>query len=161
MTNLHQVQSVGDQLITPGVSSTTATRSVSTDGSVYNVLLTGGVQWDAGSKVKVGGRITSPGIRIGGSSKLLYSQIVFSGAGSREIGFRDEDAKLDYKIPVELTGGIAFLFDHFSLKGTSAITAAPVPIPCSPAVHWLRLSRPTPMACRPSPRCPSSRSGEG
>ena len=117
MTNLHQVQSVGDQLITPGVSSTTATRSVSTDGSIYNVLLTGGVQWDAGTKVKVGGRITSPGIRIGGSSKLLYSQIVFSGAGSREIGFRDEDAKLDYKIPVELTGGIAFLFDKLQLEG--------------------------------------------
>jgi hypothetical protein len=117
MTNLHQVQSVGDQLITPGVSSTTATRSVSTDGSIYNVLLTGGVQWDAGSKVRVGGRITSPGIRIGGSSKLLYSQLVFSGAGSREIGFRDEDAKLDYKIPVELTGGIAFLFDNFQLEG--------------------------------------------
>ncbi len=69
------------------------------------------------TKVKVGGRITSPGIRIGGSSKLLYSQIVFSGAGSREIGFRDEDAKLDYKIPVELTGGIAFLFDNFQLEG--------------------------------------------
>ena len=117
LTNLHQVQSVGDQLITPGVSSTTATRSVSTDGSVYNLLLTGGVQWDAGTRVKLGGRITSPGIRIGGSSKLLYSQIVFSGAGSREIGFRDENAKLDYKIPVELTGGIAFLFDSFQLEG--------------------------------------------
>jgi hypothetical protein len=117
LTNLHQVQSVGDQLITPGVSSTTATRSVSTDGSVYNVLLTGGVQWDAGTKVRIGGRITSPGIRIGGSSKLLYSQIVFSGAGSREIGFRDENAKLDYKIPVELTGGIAFLFDRLQLEG--------------------------------------------
>ena len=117
MTNLHQVQSVGDQLITPGVSSTTATRSVSTDGSVYSVLLTGGAQWDASSKVKLGARITSPGIRIGGSSKLLYSQIVFSGAGSREIGFRDEKAKLDYKIPVELTGGVAFLFDRFQFEG--------------------------------------------
>ncbi len=61
MTNLHQVQSVGDQLIAPGVSSTTATRSVSTDGSVYQVLLTGGVQWDAGSRIKVGANDHQPG----------------------------------------------------------------------------------------------------
>jgi len=117
MTNLHQVQSVGDRLITPGVSSTTATRSVSTDGSVYQVLLTGGFQWDAGSRIRVGGMITSPGIKISGSSKVLYSQLVFSGSGSREIGFRDENAKLDYKIPVELIGGVAFLFDRFQFEG--------------------------------------------
>ena len=117
MTNVHQVQSIGDQLIVPGVSSTTGTRSVTSDGTVYSILLAGGVQWDASSKVKIGGKITTPGIRMSGSSKLLYSQIIFSGAGSREIGFRDEDAKLDYKIPLEAVGGIAFLFDRFQFEG--------------------------------------------
>lgn len=117
VTNVHQVQSVGDQLIVPGVSSTTGTRGVSSDGSVYSILLAGGIQWDVSSKVKIGGKITSPGIRIGGSSKLLYSQIIFSGAGSREIGFRDPNAKLEYKIPLETVGGIAILFDRFTLEG--------------------------------------------
>jgi hypothetical protein len=117
MTTLHQVQSVSDRLITPGVSSTTGIRSVSSDGGVYQVLLSGGVQWDAGSQVKLGGLITSPGLRVGGSSKLLYSNTLFSGAGSREIGFRDENAKLEYKIPLELIGGVAVVFDRFQLEG--------------------------------------------
>lgn len=117
MTTLHQVQTVSDRLITPGVSSTTGVRSVSSDGTTYQALLTGGFQWDAGSRARIGARVTTPGLRIGGSSKLLYSSTLFSGAGSREVGFRDEDAKLEYKIPVELVGGIAVLFDRFQLEG--------------------------------------------
>jgi hypothetical protein len=123
MTSMRQVQSLSDQLITPGVTTTTGLRNVSSDAHTNHLLLSGGFQWDVASKVHVGGSITTPGLRLGGSSKLLYSNSLFSstvlpsGEQSREIGFRDEKAHFEYKLPLEVIGGVAVQLGKFEFEG--------------------------------------------
>jgi hypothetical protein len=108
ITSLIQNQIISDRLVFP-TAVTTAIRAVSTDGSVQHLLLTGGAQWDLASAFTVGALVTSPGIRLSGSSKITYSNVVFDAGGAEsDLAFRDTKAKLDYKIPIRATAGAAF-----------------------------------------------------
>ena len=108
ITTLNQAQILSDRLVFP-TAVTTGIQALSTDGSVSHLLLTAGAQWDLGSAFTVGALITSPGLRIGGSSKITYSNIVFQAGGAEsDLAFRDTEAKFDYKIPLHATAGAAF-----------------------------------------------------
>jgi hypothetical protein len=108
-TSLHQNQSISDRLLS-GASATTLLRSFETDGHVGGLLLTGGVQVDLGSRLTLGAQVTSPAIRLSGSSRITYQNTSFSGAVSRDIAFRDGEAKFDYQVPLRATIGAAFRF---------------------------------------------------
>ena len=69
VTHLTQNQTITDRLILP-TGVTTAIRSLSTDGSVQHLLVTVGAQWDLAPAFTLGALLTSPGLRIGGSSKI-------------------------------------------------------------------------------------------
>jgi hypothetical protein len=105
-TSVHQDQSISDRLLS-GASGTTLLRSIDTDGSTGGLLLTGGVQVDLGSRLRAGAQLTSPALRLGGSSRITYQDTQFSGAVSRDIAFRDGEAKFDYQIPLRATIGVA------------------------------------------------------
>jgi hypothetical protein len=108
MTSLTQNQIISDRLVFP-TAVTTAIRAVSTDGSVQHLLLTAGAQWDLASAFTVGALVTSPGLRLAGSSKITYSNVLFDAGGAEsDLAFRDAKAKLDYKIPLRATAGAAF-----------------------------------------------------
>jgi len=116
LTSMQQNQGLSDRLLS-ATADTTALRTVSVDGSTNQLLFTGGLQWDLGTKVKFGAMVVSPGLRTGGSSKLLYSLTGFSTNGSRDITFRDEKAHFAYRIPLRLTAGIAFTSGRFEVEG--------------------------------------------
>jgi hypothetical protein len=65
----------------------------------------------------LGALVVSPGLRLGGSSKIQFQNSVFTGAGSREVTFRDEDATFRYKIPFRFTAGAAARLGKFQLEG--------------------------------------------
>jgi hypothetical protein len=115
ITNINQVQSVSDRLILPG-GATTGLRSFVTDGNTTQLLFGGGVQYDLSPKLAVGALVVSPGLRLGGSSKIEFQNSVFTGAGSREVTFRDEDATFRYKIPLRITAGAAARLGQFELE---------------------------------------------
>ena len=104
ITSLRQNQSLSDRLL-GGAGATTALRSIETDGSVGGLLFTGGVQVDLGSRVRAGATLTSPSLRLSGSSRITYQFTTFSGAVSRDLAFRDGEAKFDYQIPLRATIG--------------------------------------------------------
>ena len=116
ITNINQVQSISDRLVLPG-GSTTALRSFVTDGNTTQLLFGGGVQYDLSPKFVLGALVVSPGLRLGGSSKIEFQNSIFSGAGSREVTFRDEDATFRYKIPLRITAGAAARLGQFELEG--------------------------------------------
>jgi hypothetical protein len=116
MTNLQQQQTLSDRLIS-ATSDTTGLRAVSVDGSTNQLLFTGGLQWDLGPKVKFGAMVVSPGVRMGGHSKMLYSLTGFSTNGSVDVVFRDENARFEYRIPLRLTAGIAVISGRFEFEG--------------------------------------------
>jgi len=116
MTGLRQNQTITDRLVFPA-AVTTSIRAVSTDGTVHHLLLTVGAQWDVASAFTVGATVTSPGLRIGGSTKITYSNIVYEAGGAEnDLGFRDPDAKLDYKIPIRAMAGAAFRYSRGAIE---------------------------------------------
>lgn len=116
ITNMNQVQSISDRLILTG-GSTTGIRSFVTDGNTTQLLFGGGVQYDLSPKFTLGALVVSPGLRLGGSSKIEFQNSAFTGAGSREVAFRDEEATFRYKIPFRITAGAAARLGRFELEG--------------------------------------------
>lgn len=112
MTDLSQNQTLTDRL----VSSTgvlTGIRVFSTDGSVHHLLLTAGVQWDIARAITVGATVAPPGLRIGGSSEIRFTQTVFQAAGTEDdLAFRDPEAKFDYKMPFRAAAGATFRYSR-------------------------------------------------
>ena len=108
ITDLNQNQTINDRLVLP-TGVTTALRTFSTDGSAHHLLLTAGAQWDIARAFTVGATVTSPGLRIGGSSKVKFSRTLFQAGGAEDdLAFRDPDAKFDFKVPLRATAGATF-----------------------------------------------------
>lgn len=112
MTDLSQTQTLTDRMVsTTGVL--TGIRAFSTDGSVHHLLITGGVQWDVARVVTVGATVAPPGLRIGGSSKIRFTQTLFQAGGTTEdLAFRDPEAKFDYKMPFRAAAGATFRYSR-------------------------------------------------
>jgi hypothetical protein len=112
ITDLSQTQTLTDRLVSE-TDVLTGIRAFSTDGTVYHLLVTGGVQWDVARAVTVGATVSPPGFRMGGSSKVRFTQTVFQAAGTEDdLAFRDPEAKLDYKMPFRATAGAAFRYSR-------------------------------------------------
>jgi long-subunit fatty acid transport protein len=112
MTDLSQTQTLTDRLLSP-TSVVTGIRAFSTDGSVYHVLLTGGVQWDVARAISVGAIVAPPGLRIGGSSKIRFTQTLFQSDGTEDdLSFRDSEAKFDYRMPLRAAVGATFRYSR-------------------------------------------------
>jgi hypothetical protein len=112
ITQLTQNQSVTDRLVFP-TGVTTGIRTVSADGSVRHLLVTAGAQWDLTPAITLGALVTAPGLRIGGSTELKYTQTVFQAAGPEsDLAFRDPEAKLDYKLPLKATAGATYRYSR-------------------------------------------------
>ncbi len=87
-----------------------------TDGNTGGLLLTGGVQVDLASNIHLGATITSPGLRVSGSSLVIYQFTQFSGDGSRDLFFRDPEATFDYKFPLKATVGASITFGKAEIE---------------------------------------------
>ncbi len=106
ITSLNQRASLSDRLVETA-SAQTALRSIETDGTTGGLLVTGGIQVDVASNVHLGATITSPGVKVTGGSLVVYQFTTFSGDGSRDLSFRDDDAQFDYRFPLKATIGAA------------------------------------------------------
>ena len=115
ITSLNQRSSLSDRFLET-TNAQTALRSLETDGSTGGLLVTGGVQVDVASNVHVGATITSPGLRVTGGSLVVYQFTTFTGTGSRDLSFRDDDAQFDYKFPLKATLGAAVTFGRAEVE---------------------------------------------
>ena len=109
ITSLNQRSSISDRFLEPPTAQT-ALRSLETDGNTGGLLLTGGVQVDLASNIHLGATVSSPGLRVSGSSLVIYQFTQFSGDGSRDLLFRDPEATFDYKFPLKATVGASITF---------------------------------------------------
>jgi long-subunit fatty acid transport protein len=109
VTSLNQRASLSDRLV-EATSAPTAFRSIENDGTTGGLLVTGGVQVDVASNVHLGATITSPGLRVSGSSLVIYQFSAFDENGSRDLSFRDDEADFDYRFPIRATIGAAVDF---------------------------------------------------
>ncbi len=85
----------------------TITRTFAADGNVWLVRLIGGVQWDPIPAVSLGLTAETGTARLWGSSFYSDQLNTASGNGFTTLSFRDPSARMDYKLPFALKGGVA------------------------------------------------------
>jgi hypothetical protein len=90
-----------------GTAAGQVARDYSGDGSTWNVRAVLGAQWDVTSAVSVGAALSTPTARLWGSSFYQDDITAASGTGFEALTFRDTGARLENKLPLTLSGGVA------------------------------------------------------
>ena len=80
------------------------------DGTSYDLLLTGGLQWDLSQAVTLGLVVTAPGLSLGGSTSLIAEETTATAGGYRTAWFRDPEAEFQVKHPTRVSLGLAWRF---------------------------------------------------
>jgi hypothetical protein len=106
ITSLYQSQTFSDRLVN-GASASGVLRAFETEGQNMSLLVTGGLQYDLGSSIRLGALVTAPGSKISGSSRITFQSTAYAGPASRDASFNDEEATFDYASPLRVSGGIA------------------------------------------------------
>lgn len=87
-------------------------------GSAWYAVARGGVQWDATELLRFGLTVSSPGLRLTGSTKLDYTFEDHSPTRFVDERFRDTEADFDYRIPFHAATGVAARFDRGEIEVT-------------------------------------------
>jgi len=116
ITNLKQLQATSFRSASSS-SAITGGRNFVTDGSAIALLIGGGMQYDFSDEVTFGLRIIAPSIRVSGTSRIGYQASLFSGTSGSDIFFREEEARFEYKYPMEIDAGLAVKFGDGSIEG--------------------------------------------
>lgn len=75
---------------------------------VYHVALSAGVQWDAARQITVGAVVRAPGLRLTSGSLVTYESITEVPGLTTTASFRDDSGAFQYKLPLELSAGVAY-----------------------------------------------------
>lgn len=101
---------------TPPAQLSTLTRNYAVSGSVAHGTIAGGMQWDLGERWTLGATFRTPGLRVWGSSLVRYDAQLAIGADQASLGFRDEEADIDYRIPTHAALGLARTFARGAIE---------------------------------------------
>jgi len=107
ITGVGQAVNFSDR-VTTATAASVATRDFSADGEVWHLVPTLGLQWDVTPSIAFGTRISAPGMRVLGSSRMRLQNARYSNAEIRDLIFADPELKMDYKQPFEADVGVAF-----------------------------------------------------
>jgi long-subunit fatty acid transport protein len=103
-------------LIADADSARTVRRTLAQEGTAWYAVARGGLQWDPTAHLRLGLAVSSPGIRITGSTKFDYTAEDHSPTHFVDERFRDTEANFDYKIPLQLKAGVAARFDRAEIE---------------------------------------------
>ena len=115
ITSLTQNQSISSR-VTTATSSSLTEQNFSAEGSTWQLQPSGGVQWDATSRVILGARVVAPGIPILGGTRLTLKNSQFTSPTSIDLVFRDDTATFEYKRPLEASVGAAYRASSFEFE---------------------------------------------
>ena len=129
ITNMSISQELGDRWLQP-TSYQAGVRNFNTDGSTSALVFGGGIQWDAGDHLRLGAQVRAPGLRLGGASSVTFTQAVLGPTVNTDLAFRDEEAEFNYKLPLFLGGGVAWVADgwqaEFDVRYYGSVSAYPL-----------------------------------
>jgi len=114
-TSLQSVGSIGKQLLLPdGLDAALAERRVS--GSITQLRLTGGAQYQLTDEILFGAVLRSPGLTLFRSGDYSYDAVATDGAATASLSFFDPKPRFDYHLPFQATVGAALVRDRFQLE---------------------------------------------
>ena len=114
-TSLSEDLTVSDRVTTP-TTALTQLRNFVSAASTSNLLVTGGLQWDVASRATLGVRLVSSGIRLTSSGRLVLEGSNFAGNFSEDATFRDDEARFQYKLPLEIDAGLTVRLTHGAIE---------------------------------------------
>ena len=107
MMDLRLVQSASDRIAdTSGLRSLLVASHAA--GSSMQLRTQGGAQYDSGPW-RLGGAFRSPGVTFRKSGTVMFDGVLASQPGSLGASIFDPDARLEYHLPWEFQGGVAFV----------------------------------------------------
>ncbi|HXX30875.1 MAG TPA: hypothetical protein VEJ89_09165 [Myxococcaceae bacterium] len=119
----HTSASTQVQFSTENTSSTSTTsteRAQQLSGNVQHVLAEASLQWDVVRWLSLGLVVKTPGLRVFGGGSLTYQALGTvqgtAGSQSTQVFLRDTDATFDYRIPLELAGGVAVRIQRVAVE---------------------------------------------
>ncbi len=104
-------------LTTSATGAAAVDRAFAADGTSWLVRGTAGVQWDVAPALSLGVMAETPTARLWGSTFYSDLRTASSGLGFETERFRDPHARLEYKLPSLLAGGVALRLGKFQLEG--------------------------------------------
>jgi hypothetical protein len=114
MMNVRLVQSTSDRIAdASGLHSLLVSARAS--GSAIQLRTQGGVQHDA-EHWRLGGAFRSPGLTLHKSGAVVLDGVLASEPGSLGASIFDPDARLEYHLPWEFHGGVAFVSPRVELE---------------------------------------------
>lgn len=96
-----------------------AQRTFRADGTSYDLLLTGGLQWDLSEAVTLGLVVAGPGSSLGGTTGLIAEEAPETARGSRTAWFRDPEAGFRVKRPTRVSLGLSWRFAQGEVEASS------------------------------------------
>lgn len=106
ITSVGTNQQVADRFVTQ-TTADRASRSLNFDGQYWQMQFTAGVQWDISEQIRFGGTITSPGIGLGGSARLISQSSRGDASGTEDVVFQDNEADFRHELPGRAAAGLA------------------------------------------------------
>lgn len=114
--NILQQQQTGS-MVYDATTGAAITRAFAVDGTTWTVRANVGAQWDISKAVSVGMRLSTPTARLWGSSYYGDQQLYGLDDGFVTTQFRDPSARLEYKLPLEISGGGAVKLGKVTVEG--------------------------------------------
>lgn len=85
-------------------------RTFRADGTSYDLILTGGLQWDLSPNLTLGLVVAAPGLGLGGSTGIFAVESTAVGGAFRSVAFRDPEAEFAVKHPAKVSLGLSWRF---------------------------------------------------
>jgi len=114
-TSLGLDQSLGEHTAAAD-SAVTGTRRLLAEGSTQHLAGTLGLQWDPHPRWSVGLRVTTSGLRLGGTSRLVFEAARSSARQDASLALSDDQARFEYRQPAEIAAGLARRFDRGAIE---------------------------------------------
>jgi long-subunit fatty acid transport protein len=115
ITSIYQTQilSIRSELL---ASNGALLRTVDASGVTWGILGTVGAQWDVTDRLVAGLSMRTPTAKIISSGSLTYQSSSIQGTTSSQSYFRDTGASFSYKLPLDLTFGLAWREKKFDVE---------------------------------------------
>lgn len=98
-------------------------RTFRVDGTSYDLVLAGGLQWDLSPSVTLGVVAAAPGLHLGGSTGLFAVESTATGAVYRSLAFRDPEAEFRVKHPARVGLGLSWRFARGEVEADAKYVA--------------------------------------
>ena len=114
LMSLRQVQSISDR-IADATELRTLLVAARVSGSAFQLRTQAGVQYDT-PQFRFGAAIRTPGLTMHRSGTVTLDGTLDAGAGSLGASVFDADARVEYHLPWEIQGGVAYVGERVELE---------------------------------------------